>query len=264
MKKIIKIKKKNEVKPVIVNIDRDKRLKKKKIKIRAAVILLVIAALATVMLSPVFNIKDIKVTGNSKVKKESVLSVCGIKENLNIFKINIKQSKTLIRAIPYVDEVHIYRKLPGSVTVSVTERIPTCCIKNGTGYTLIDSKGRFLETVQENSDKLPNIVGVDEKIIKVGNTLGDKYQKNISALDELVNEFKNLGIYDRVSEINIEKADNLTFVFDGNKKIIMGERFRTDYKLMLLKATIEEIAPSEAGVIDLSKEGKALFTPVSK
>ena len=248
----------------IIRIDRDKRLKKKKRRIKVAVILLVIAAIVTVMLSPVFNIKEIKVQGHSKVKAETVLSTCGIIENTNIFKINIKQSKTLVKSIPYVGEVHIYRKLPGKVTISITEREAICYVKNGTGYTLSDIDGRFLETVKKKPERIPEITGMEIKTIKVGNTFGSEYKENIASLNELVGEFKNLEIYERVSQINIKDSKNLTFMFDGNKKVLMGENFRTDYKLMMLKATIEEIAPSEAGTIDLSKEGRALFTPKSK
>ena len=78
---------------------------------------------------------------------------------------------------------------------------------------------------------------------------------------ELITEFKNLDMFERVSEINVKDSKNLIFMFDGNKKIIMGENYRTDYKLALLKSTIEELAPSEAGTIDLSSMGQVLSSP---
>ena len=265
MKKLRRIKKSKEVKDsTIIRIDRDKRLKKKKIKIRIAVILLLVAAICTIMLSPLFNIKEIMVEGNSKTKTDLVLSTSSIKTDTNIFQINIKKSKQYIKAIPYIDSAHIYRKLPDKVTISVTERIPVCYIKHGTGFILIDRQGRFLEILKDKPEKLPEITGLKIKSVKPGDSLGSEYSENLSALNELITEFKNLEIFERVSEINIKNPENLVFKFDGNKKIIMGENFRIDYKLMMLKATIEEIAPSEAGTIDLSKEGKALFTPDTK
>ena len=61
--------------------------------------------------------------------------------------------------------------------------------------------------------------------------------------------------------INIKDSGNVTFVIDGNKTVKTGGNYRLDYKLMMLEATISELAKSEAGTIDLSVEGQALFSP---
>ena len=83
----------------------------------------------------------------------------------------------------------------------------------------------------------------------------------ITAMDELLAELMEHGLLDRSSVINFKNPNNVTFVIDGNKTVKTGGNYRLDYKLMMLEATISELAKSEAGIIDLSIEGEALFSP---
>ena len=59
----------------------------------------------------------------------------------------------------------------------------------------------------------------------------------------------------------VQKGILCLYVIDGNKNVITGGNYRLDYKLMMLEATVSELSRSEAGTIDLSTEGEALFTP---
>ncbi len=245
----------------IVEFESAGKKKKKKRKLKTAVVVLIIAAVITFLLSPVFNIKYINVINNEKVSQNNILSLSSIKIGSNMFKVNIKETKERIKTIPYIQDANIFRNLKGEITISVTERQPAFYFKKGTGYLLSDKEGRYLEMLSKKPYGLASITGIDIGSGKLGEFVSEKYSNNLTSLINLLTEFKNLGIDSRVSEINIKNPDNLTFIFDGNKKIVMGKNFRTDYKLMMLKATIEEIAPSEKGTIDLSKEGKALFTP---
>ena len=244
-----------------MSLNQQEKRKKKKRNFKGAVVILIIAAVITFLLSPVFNIKNINVTNNKKVSQSNIMALSGIKVGSNMFKLNIKDAKDRVKTIPYIEDANVFRNLKGEITISVTERVPAFYFKKGTGYLLSDKEGRYLEILSKMPEGLPNITGIDVGSGKLGEFVPEKYNTNLTALMNLLSEFKNLGIDNRVSEINIKNPDNLTFIFDGNKKIIMGKNFRTDYKLMMLKATIEEIAPSEKGTIDLSKEGKALFTP---
>lgn len=246
----------------IINLNVGKKEKKRRNRFKMVCAILVFAAIAAFLLSPFFNIKTIYVDGYNMVSKESIITKSGIQKGSNIFKINIKKTKESVKAISYVKDVHISRNIiKKDITVKITERKPIGFIKSGTGSCLIDNEGRILEFIDYIPQSLPEIAGIKIDKLKVGDYIDKKYELNIEAMRKLVSEFQSLDMFDRVSEINIKDSKNLTFMFDGNKKVVMGEDYRTDYKLTMLKSTIEELAPSEEGTIDLSTVGQALFTP---
>ena len=177
-----------------------------------------------------------------------------------MFRLNIKKSKEAIRTIPYVKDVKIARYLQGGVRIKITERVPVACIKYANGYALIDDEGRLLETSKDTLG-YPEIVGIKLAKQKIGDILKETDEAKINAMTEVLNMLGEYELTDRTSLINITKEENVTFVIDGNKKVITGGNYRLDYKLMMLEAAISELAKSEAGTIDLTNEGEALFTP---
>lgn len=255
------MKKKSKSSGKIIDINRREIRKRKKraARIRFVCFLAVIAVISF-MMTPVFNIKWIDVTGNEKTKFGEIVKASGVNYEQNIFRLNIKKSKEAVKELPFIDEVNVARHLPGGVMIKVTERIPVACIKYANGYALIDKEGRLLETVQE-PDGFPEVVGIKLSKQKVGDTLKDTNPEKISAMDELLNTLKEHELLDRISLINIKDENNVTFVIDGNKTVKTGGNYRLDYKLMMLEATISELSKSEAGTIDLSVEGQALFSP---
>lgn len=245
----------------IININRReiRRRKRRAARIRFICLLAAVSVIAFLM-TPVFNIKWIDVTGNEKTSFGQVVKSSGIDYNQNIFRLNIKKSKEAIKLLPYVDTVKIARYLPGGVMFKITERVPVACIKFATGYALLDKEGRLLEAT-DSRPTLPEIQGITLKKQKIGEILKDTLPNEITAMDELLAELTEHGLLDRTSVINIKNPNNVSFVFDGNKTVKTGGNYRLDYKLMMLEATISELAKSEAGTIDLSVEGEALFSP---
>jgi hypothetical protein len=72
---------------------------------------------------------------------------------------------------------------------------------------------------------------------------------------------KENNIGDRVSSYVADDKGNVSFVIDGTKTIVLGGEVNTEYKFKMLEKVIGELPPTQKGTIDLSVEGKALFTP---
>lgn len=256
--------KKNQEDGKIININRREIRKRKRraARIRFICLLAAVSVIAFLM-TPVFNIKWIDVTGNEKTTFGQIVKSSGITYEQNIFRLNIKKSKEAVKKLPYVDTVKIARHLPGGVMFKITERVPVACVKFGTGYAFLDKEGRLLE-LSDSHPGIPEIQGITLKSQKIGDILKDTMPDEITAMDELLSTLTEHGLIDRTSVINIKNPENVTFVFDGNKTVKTGGNYRLDYKLMMLEATISELAKSEEGIIDLSIEGQALFSPTEE
>lgn len=260
MKKKVKIVRKP--KDNVVSIKRKRRKKRRGAKIGGLIILLIITVFA-LMLTPYFHIKWFDITGNEKVTNEQIIQTANLQYNTNLFKVNLKNAESAISKIPYINTVTVRRKLPDGIRVQVTECVPVAYMPFGTAYVMIDENGKLLETVDklENGPALPVVNGITVDNFQLGMSLSETNPNEAKALKSLLEKLREYELYDRVSAFDISNSDNLSFVFDQHKKVVVGDSYRLDYKLMMLKAAIEQLAPSEAGTIDLTIEGKAVFTP---
>ena len=84
----------------IININRREIRKRKKraARIRFICLLAAVSVIAFLM-TPVFNIKWIDVTGNEKTTFGQVVKSSGIQYDQNIFRLNIKKSKDEIKKL---------------------------------------------------------------------------------------------------------------------------------------------------------------------
>ena len=239
------------------------RMKRKNSKVAtfSGFLLLVIVTLFILMLTPFFNIKWIDIKGAEKITSGQIKTAISYSQGTNLFKINLKKSEENLEALPYVKDAEVKRKFPDGVRVYITERTPVAYIEFGGAFVLIDSEGRMLEQVSEKPDKIPAVLKAPVEGLKVGQYLKDKSEEASQAFVVLYEKLNEYQLYERVSGINVGTADSISFAFDGNKNVIIGDGYRLDYKLMMLQAAIDGLAPSESGTITLTVEGKAIFTP---
>ena len=242
----------------IVQIRDRNRKRKKNRRIAFGVILLLIGVMFALLLLPCFNIKYIDTVGNEKVTHALLTEKSTVEYGENIFKLNIKKGKKQIQQIPYVETVKIRRQLPDIVFIEIEERKPIAALSAGDGFALIDKECRILEKVPETN--VPLIEGLDVKITE-GEYLNSQVSEFVANFKRLTQLLADKTIKDRITNYTVDKNNNITFVIDGSKSVILGEEKNIEYKLLLLEAAVNELPPTQKGIIDLSEEGKALYSP---
>ena len=87
-----------------------------------SIFVVIIAAAITLSLTVLFKISTIEVTGTSRYSVEDIIKESGISEGNNLFLINKDYAVQNIKEkLPYIGEVTISRKLPGTVSISVSD-----------------------------------------------------------------------------------------------------------------------------------------------
>ncbi len=253
----------NSEKIIDLQEKRKTREKKRKHTKRKALIVLVFLAILVILMSPYFNVKWFDVRGNVKVTPYQIKSASNIVLNQNMFRVNIKKSKKLIKEIPYVQDAKIYRHLKGGIIISVTEREAFGYIKSATGDLIIDREGRVLEIAGKDYEygSLTEIAGLKCGNLKPGTFIGENLKENLNLASEIYSKLQENKIEDRVNVINVKDSNNIILTVDGSKNVLLGNIYRIEYKLAMLETAIASLAPSEKGTIDLRTEGEALFTP---
>lgn len=198
---------------------RTKKAKRSKIIKNTLIIVLVITSIILVMLSPMFNLKNIIATGNSKITREQLISLSGICLDENIFRISRLKSESNIKQNAYIDEVEIYKKLPNTIEITIKERVPTFILEYGNGYVLVNNQGYMLEISSIKLD-LPILTGTitSKEEYKEGNRLNKEDLVKLGTVIKIMDAAKNKEISNLITGINISDENNYILYLETEKK----------------------------------------------
>ena len=130
--------------------------KKKKIKkILKLIILIALIAGGTcfALISPIFNIEKIEVTGNNKIPSETIISLSQLENGQNIFRFNKNKTVEEIKTNAYIENAKISRKIPNKIEINIEEREATYNVEFLNGYAYINNQGYILEKTEQKIEK---------------------------------------------------------------------------------------------------------------
>ena len=176
-----------------------KKLRKQAKVLFGFIILLV--AIILVLCSPLFNIKNIEVEGNSKLSNERIISISTLQTHTNIFKFNTKLISEKIKENAYVNEAKITRKLPSTVKITIDERQPKYMLQFADSYVYINNQGYMLEISNEKLE-LPILIGftTDLSNIKAGNRINVTDLKKMDMVIKIYEAIKSNGLGELVNK----------------------------------------------------------------
>mgnify|MGYP001625436023 CR=1 FL=1 len=213
---------------------------------------IIIGGIVFALLSPIFNIKDITVSGNSKISSETIISLSGLKLEQNIFNFRTSQIVDSIKQNAYIDTVNINRKIPDKIEINVTERKTNFMLKYGNAYVYINNQGYMLEVTSATGD-YPIITNYStpEEQIKEGNRLcTEDLEKLNDVLRIMESASSNDGkIRELITQINIKDKSNYILTLGKEKKqVYLGDTSNLSAKMLWLATFLEEEKNNE-GII---------------
>lgn len=237
-KKIIpKNKKTKEIKNTKPN---NAKPKSKKIKMLIISILVLIAIIAA-MLSPLFNIKNIQVVGNTILSSEEIISLSGIKTEENMFKVMKLKTIDRIKENAYINEVAIHKKLPNTIEIQVKERNPSFMLEYGNGYVYLSNQGYMLEISSIKKD-IPTILGTttSKENYKPGNRLNKDDLEKLGTVIKIMAVAKTHNIENLITTIDISNSDNYTLRLEQEKKTVyLGDCSYLETRMSSLMSILE-------------------------
>ena len=200
-----------------------------------------------------FQVEHIVVTGNSRYTQQAVINATGIDLGDNLFGVSKTHvSQNIRRRLPYVQAVQVLRRLPNTVSITVTESAAAAQLE-GEGGWLINASGKLLE--QANGEQVLTVTGLTPLAPAAGTHL---------VTDEAA-AFKReslLGLLQALEERELlEQAMSIDLTRDAWIEMEFTQRFRVklpygaDYlhKLRALEAAISSREEYETGIMDLTQ-----------
>ncbi len=88
---------------------------------------------------------SIQTMGNSQLTRQDLLAVFGSDIGRNVFFVPLRQRRTELEQIPWVEHATVMRLLPNQLRVAVRERTPIAFVRVGDQIKLVDAAGVILD-----------------------------------------------------------------------------------------------------------------------
>ena len=202
----LRIQRAKQTKKARMTEEQIRRNRRVKTFIKLILLLAVIAGIIIyLMLSPIFNIKNINVEGNTSISSEQIISLSKVQKETNLFKVSNKDTISAIKENPYVRTVEIRRTLPDTITFVITERVATYMLEYGGSYAYIDNQGYILEISANPKEGLSKITGYEtsQDEIVPGNRLCENDLEKLNTVLRITASAKTNNIDSLITFINI-------------------------------------------------------------
>ena len=235
-------------------------------------------------LSVFFRVDTITVAGADKYTPWMIREASGVELGDALLSIGEARVASRIQMeLPYVDEIKVGIRLPGTVEIQVTELQVTYSIEdeNG-GWWLISANGRAVEPVSldkalgytrveglairtptagEPVQAIPGrIVDGDGNAVELAQSDADQ---QLSALIKVMTGLEKNRIIGQITKINMTSVTDIRLEYPQLLTVRLGDDDRLDYKIQYLAAAVKQLEANQSGELDLTLEytEDAIFTP---
>lgn len=201
-----------------------------------------------------FRLDDIAVTGNTLYPDHELIASSGIRIGDNMFRVVGKEVNARLTAnYPFIEYIHIRRKLPTALTIEVTMAQPAAVLPTEGEALLVNEKGRVLAlTSPSEYPDFSRIEGYTAPQLKVMDILDEPAQKQLARLLTITDTLKKAGL-DRIKLISLADPNNLRLLYDDRLILNLGSQQEMQYKLDFAKHAIDKsVDDSFVGILDVS------------
>lgn len=244
----------------------EQKKRKKRIKVLKAIILISIITgiVAFLLTSEKFNIKEIEIEGNKKLKQEEIYNISKIELGDNIFSTLSIVAKVRLKENGYIEDVKIKKSYPNKITIEVQERqIQYQILTQSGGYIYIDEQGYIIDYSSESLN-VTTITGMNiseeniEKIKRLEEVDLEKMEKILHINEEI----KKLQLERNVQQI--DSKDEYIIHIDNDFMIInLGDATNLSNRMYYVKAILKQEA-GNSGTICVNGNINEGFSPYFK
>jgi cell division protein FtsQ len=188
--------------------------------------------------NPDYAVRNIDVTTDGKLTRDTILKTADVTEGANIFQVNLLQLQERLRSLPQVEESRVQRVLPNKLAISIQERRPVAWVVGSDGVPptfenafLVDRRGILLKPKGSAPEYagLPVILGVETSSLVAGQALDKEEVK--AALELLRDAAEILQTRLQIQSIDVSKEYCLV-VTDKQRSVVT---FGTDDLVVQLR-----------------------------
>lgn len=227
-----------------------KQIKRRRIILYSSIFLIVLVIGTILSLTVLFKTENIVVEGDEYYYDDQVIAFSGVELQQNIFIAAMESTpESISENLPYIESAVVNFTIPDTITIKVTDAVPSYVIKNSDGYLLISAKGRILDNIEKNNDNLPELKCDELKSTKIGDYVLFN-DENVPDILEEISDSLNTNEVEGITGIDVTNTANIKLDFDDRITINIGLPEDIDYKIRTAMAIIDEkLDPNNTGTV---------------
>lgn len=173
--------------------------------------------------APELSLRTITVEGEARLSEAEILGAAGVTLGDNVFLHSEAEIHEALLGHPWIADAIVVRRLPGTLRITVRERVAAAILELEEPY-LVSDEGAVFKTLEPGDPvDLPVITGVDR-----GRFFSERAFRTqvLTSIVGLFAEWRALGMEPRTSigEVHVEPDDSLTlFVGDEGTEVRLGQ-----------------------------------------
>ncbi len=232
----------------------------------SSVSFIVICAALVFGMSVFFRVSKIEVVGADRYTQEEIIAASGIEDGDNLMLINrASVAQKIYSKLIYIGEVNVRRKLPNTIVIEINESDSIAVVESESGLWLIDNNCRLLEACAtqdaENYIKVKGFSAVKPEMGEVV-SVPEEDKPKVEFLSAILKAMTAKKMTGDVGSLDVSNPTSAEFEYlDGRFTVKLGRNENIDYKFELLLGVIAKLEAKDTGVVDLSQDKKAQFSP---
>lgn len=227
-----------------------KQIRTRNILISAGIFAAVLVVGAILSLTVLFKTEKIDIEGDIYYEQDQIVAFSNVALQQNIFIAAWNSTpEEIVKNLTYVEDVQIGFAIPDTVTIKITNAVPTYVMKKGSEYLIISSKGRVLDTALQNDGGLIELICGDTEGIQKGDYLKFEDDSVPQILDTVAKILAENGV-DKVRGFDITNLSSIIINYDNRININIGLPEDIDYKIKTAFTIInEKLDPNKTGEV---------------
>ncbi|MEG1547550.1 MAG: FtsQ-type POTRA domain-containing protein [Clostridia bacterium] len=209
-------------------------------------------------------VDSVVVVGNEQISTEDVLSIADIRPGVHMWLADVRGAINALKQIPYIKKADIQRIYPGTIRITITERVGRAVIIGMNSIALIDEDGYVLAIDSSaNTEGLMRVVGMGSAGFQVSQRLGEETDFNSRALVMIIQALTRHDLAKSISRLDISNALSMYMTTVSGFNVQLGQPDNIDEKLEKLAIVLPELIARNitGGTINLSARGDPTYSP---
>jgi cell division protein FtsQ len=180
-----------------------------------------------VFFSPVLGVRDVEITGNTRLPAEQPRAAAGVRAGTPLATVDLGAVERRLRDVRAVESARAERGWPGTLRISVVERTPVAAVPMGVTTAVVDRYGVVLQEVAVAPPRLP--------VVRVqGAAVNDPATRSaLAVLRSLPEE-----VLGRLREVRAPSPRSVTLRLVDGRTIVWGDSGRGAEKARVLLAVL--------------------------
>lgn len=231
---------------------RTKKRRRIKKQFWAIFALFVVGVIAALILTVLFPVRSISVTGESRYELDAVQSAVGVDIGSNIILTDSAAAALRVQEqLPYIGTVSISKKLlSGTLDVTVHELPVVYAYMSGGKYDLVNENGKIVEITDTQPDGSCLVIGAEPSAPQAGYSYQFENEDTAALFNQLTASLAADGL--SATRIDLSDSSNLCFVIDNRIYVKLGSVTNMDYKIAHAAAAFTDMAATDEGTLDLT------------